>query len=74
MMNEDGLRRIKNIEDDVKDLQETIHGDKNYIGLTTRIKILEERLQIFWWALAVVGSTAIGLVVRSIFKSFGGGA
>lgn len=72
VMSEEGLRRIKAVEEDIKDLQEAIYGDKNYIGLTTRIKVLEERLQIFWWALAAVGSTAIALVVSSIFKKFGG--
>lgn len=64
---EDG-RRIQNAEEDIKNLQEAIYGDRDYVGLVTRMNILETRLQIFWWALAGVGSTAIALVVRAMFK------
>lgn len=72
-MNEDWTRRTSKAEDEIKDLREAIYGNNETVGMNTRLKVLETRLQIFWWALAGIGSAAITLIVNAIFGKHVGG-
>lgn len=56
--------RQTNAENDIRELQQTVYGDR---GLARRLDITEARLQIFWWVLAVLGTAAIGLTVEALY-------
>lgn len=64
------VRYIKELNEQevisIKSLNTAVYGDIDQLGLLGRIRLTEERLKLFWWALAAVGSSSIAVLANLI--------
>jgi hypothetical protein len=61
--------RIQGLEEDVRSHDKYLFGEYGGNGINSRLKALEERVNLFWKVLGVIGTVALGALSKTIWNT-----